>query len=68
MAAQTDKHDRDVHRPVQVPPGRIAPEEPAQDARQGKKLGVMRYVLGISVALVIVCFLIAYFLTRAPAA
>ena len=68
MAAQTDKHDRDVHRPVHVPPERIAPEEPAQDARQGKKLGVMRYVLAISTALVVICFLIAYFLTRAPAA
>lgn len=68
MAAQTDKHARDVHRPVHVPPGRIAPEEPAQDARQAKKLGVMRYVLAISLALVIAAFLIAYFLTRPPAA
>ena len=65
MAAQTDKHDQEIHRPVQVPPGRIAPDEPAQDARQGKKLGVMRYVLAISVALVIVAFLVAYFATRA---
>ena len=68
MNAQTDKHERDVHRPTQVPPGKIAPEEPAEDARQGKKLGVMRYVLAISIGLVIACFLIAYFLTRAPAA
>ena len=68
MAAQTDKHAQEIHRPVQVPPGHIAPDEPAQDARQGKKLGVMRYVLAISVSLVIVGFLIAYFLTRAPAA
>jgi hypothetical protein len=68
MAAQTDKHARDIHRPVQVPPGQIAPEESAQDARQGKTLGVMRYVLAISLSLVIAAFLIAYFLTRAPAA
>lgn len=60
MAAQTDKYARDVHRPVHVPPERIAPEEPAQDARQGEKLGVMRYVLAISLALVIVAFFAAY--------
>ena len=33
----------------------------AQDARAGKKLGVMRYVLGISMALVIVIFAVLVF-------
>ena len=32
----------------------------AQDARQGKKLGVMRYVLGISLTLAIVAGVIIY--------
>ena len=34
---------------------------PPTKARAGVKLGVMRYVLGISLAAVIVAFLIAYF-------
>lgn len=34
---------------------------PPTDARSGVKLGVMRYVLGISLAAVIVAFLVAYF-------
>jgi hypothetical protein len=66
MTAQSDKHDRDVHRPVQVPPGRIAPETPAQDAAQGKKLGAVRWVLGISFALAVIALLVVYFIVLAP--
>jgi hypothetical protein len=68
MKAQSDKHDRDVHRPVQTPPERIAPDMPAQDARQGKKLGTVRWVLGISVALAVIALLIVYFIVPAPQA
>jgi hypothetical protein len=60
MAAQSDKHARDVHRPAHVPPEKIAPVEPPQDARQAKKLGVMRYVLGVSLALVVLAFVRSY--------
>jgi len=63
MAVQADKYDQDIHRPSQVPAGKIAPDSPAEDARQGKKLGVMRWVLTISLTLVIVAFLLAYFLS-----
>ena len=63
MAVQADRYAQDIHRPVQVPPGRIAPDSPAQDARQGKKLGVMRWVLTISLTLVIVALLLTYFLS-----
>ena len=30
------------------------------DARAGSKEGVVRYVLGISIALVVICFIAAY--------
>lgn len=33
---------------------------PPTEARAGAKLGVMRYVLGISLAAVIVAFILAY--------
>ena len=39
-------------------------EKNKTDARQGVTLHAMRYVLGISLALVIVAFLLAYFFTR----
>jgi hypothetical protein len=32
----------------------------AQDARQGKKLGVMRYVLSISIALAVIAGVVVY--------
>ena len=32
-------------------------------ARQGKTLGAMRYVLGVSIALVVIVFAVAYLLT-----
>jgi hypothetical protein len=38
-------------------------EKNKTEARQGVTLHVMRYVLGISLALVIVAFVVAYFLT-----
>ena len=54
-------------KPARVP---LQLEEPMTDpqhvrpneARSGVKLGVMRYVLGISLAAVIVAFLVAYVL------
>jgi hypothetical protein len=33
----------------------------AQEARQGKELGVMRYVLGISLALAVIAGIAVYF-------
>ena len=36
----------------------------AQDARGGKELGVMRYVLHISVALVVIAFIVLYLVMR----
>jgi hypothetical protein len=33
----------------------------AQEARQGKELGVMRYVLGISLALTVIAGIAVYF-------
>ncbi|MDF3075641.1 MAG: hypothetical protein K0S54_3308 [Alphaproteobacteria bacterium] len=39
-------------------------EKNKTEARQGVTLHSMRYVLGISLALVIVAFVLAYFLTR----
>ena len=39
-------------------------EKNETEARQGVTLHAMRYVLGISIALVIVAFIVAYVLTR----
>jgi len=39
-------------------------EKNKTEARQGVTLHSMRYVLGISLALVVVGFVVAYFLTR----
>lgn len=36
-------------------------EVPAREARQASKEGVVRYVLGISLTLVVIGFIIAYF-------
>jgi hypothetical protein len=36
-------------------------ELPAREARQASKEGVVRYVLAISLALVVIAFIIAYF-------
>ena len=36
------------------------PDISAQDARQAKKLGVMRYVLGISLALAVIAGILIY--------
>jgi len=36
------------------------PTLPAQDARQGKTLGVMRYVLGISLGLAVIAGVLVY--------
>ena len=38
-------------------------EKPPTDARQAVKLGAMRYVLAISVALVVLAFVLVYALT-----
>ncbi len=51
QSSGTERRDRD---PVPPPPGST------NAARQGATHGVVRYVLGISLVLVVVAFVIAY--------